>query len=282
MAYPAKVFKIMIASPGDVEKERQIARDVIHEWNAVNSEHRRIVLLPIGWETHSVPEMGERPQEIINRQILRDCDMLIAAFWTRLGTPTGTSKSGTVEEIEEHIAAGKPTMIYFSSQPVTLESVDSDQYQRLRDFRDTCEKRGLIEKYESLSEFRAKLTRQLSQATINKLAGEPITDDAVGQDQNATQNTPQLSALAREMLTAAAHDPNGDILRLGMMGGTVIQSNGIAFAKLGDARSEAEALAALEQLEEVGLIRDRGYKREIFTLTDSGFRAADQVGEPNR
>src|SRR5258708_18293745 len=220
MSYTAKVFKIMIASPGDVEKERQLAREVIHEWNAVNSEHRRIVLLPLGWETHSVPEMGERPQEIINRQILRDCDVLIAAFWTRLGTPTGTAQSGTVEEIEEHLAAGKPAMIYFSSQPVTPESVDVVQYQRLRDFRDSCEKKGLIEKYESLSEFRAKLTRQIAQAAINNLAGGDINGQHVDDDQSAPPTTPQLSELARKILTTAAHDPGGDILKLEMLAGT--------------------------------------------------------------
>lgn len=144
--------------------------------------------------------------------------------------------SGTVEEIEEHLAAGKPAMIYFSSQPVTPESVDVDQYRSRRDFRDTCEKRGLIEKYESLSEFRAKLTRQLTQAAISNLAGEPITDDAVGQGQHAIQDIPRLSALAMEMLTAAAHDPSRDILKLAMLGGTMIQLNGTAFAKPGDAR----------------------------------------------
>ena len=30
-----------------------------------------------------------------------------------LGSPTGVSASGTVEEIEEHLRAGKPAMIYF-------------------------------------------------------------------------------------------------------------------------------------------------------------------------
>lgn len=60
----------------------------------------------------SGPAHARRPQEIINKQVLRNCDLLIAVFWTRLGTPTGGSTSGTVEEIREHIATGKPAMIY--------------------------------------------------------------------------------------------------------------------------------------------------------------------------
>ena len=71
MSYPATVFRIMIASPSDVEAERKIIRDVIHQWNAMHSKATSLVLLPVGWETHSAPEMGDRPQEIINKQIQR-------------------------------------------------------------------------------------------------------------------------------------------------------------------------------------------------------------------
>ena len=73
MSYPATVFSVMIASPGDVGAERAIVREVIAEWNAVHAKTRSTVLLPVGWETHSVPEMGAHPQEIINRQVLAQC-----------------------------------------------------------------------------------------------------------------------------------------------------------------------------------------------------------------
>ncbi|TOH23138.1 DUF4062 domain-containing protein, partial [Vibrio parahaemolyticus] len=62
MSYNARVFNVMIASPGDVASERSIIRDVIYEWNAVHSSSRNIVLLPIGWESHSSPEMGHSAQ----------------------------------------------------------------------------------------------------------------------------------------------------------------------------------------------------------------------------
>ena len=80
MSYGANVFNVMIASPGDVASERSIIRDVIYEWNAVHSNLRKIVLLPIGWESHSSPEMGASPQSIINRQILLKCDLLIGVY----------------------------------------------------------------------------------------------------------------------------------------------------------------------------------------------------------
>ncbi len=118
MSYFATVFKVMIASPGDVAAERSVIRELLTEWNVVNADSRKIVLLSVGWETHSVPEMGNRPQEIINKQILHGCDLLIGVFWTRIGTATGNFASGTVEEIEEHVKTGKPAMLYFSASPV--------------------------------------------------------------------------------------------------------------------------------------------------------------------
>jgi len=77
MSYLATVFNVMIASPGDVQLERKVAREVIHEWNAIHSMSRKIVLQPVGWETNVAPLMGDRPQAIINAQILKNSDLLI-------------------------------------------------------------------------------------------------------------------------------------------------------------------------------------------------------------
>jgi hypothetical protein len=167
MSYDARVVKVMIASPGDVSTERQAVREILNEWNSIHSEDRGLVLLPIGWETHSTPAMGDRPQAIINKQILANCDLLVAMFWTRIGSPTGNAVSGTVEEIEEHLRVGKPAMLYFSSALVCPDSVDEEQYRALKEFKQECYKRGLVEAYDSVGEFRDKFSRQLSQ-TINR------------------------------------------------------------------------------------------------------------------
>ena len=89
MSYISRVFNVMIASPGDVVSERTIIRDVIYVWNEVHSESRNIVLMPIGWESHSSPEMGGSPQAIINKQVLYKCDFLVGVFWTRIGRAKG-------------------------------------------------------------------------------------------------------------------------------------------------------------------------------------------------
>ena len=97
MAYQVTVYKVLIASPSDVVHERKAIPEVIGSWNATHSEDYGVILMPVMWETHSTPGMGDRPQAILNKQLVASCDLLVWAFWTRIGTYTGVAESGTVE-----------------------------------------------------------------------------------------------------------------------------------------------------------------------------------------
>ena len=277
MSYQATVFRVMIASPSDVEEERDVVRAVLSEWNDVNSEKRSIVLLPVGWETHSTPEMGDRPQAIINRQ-LRDCDLLVGVFGARIGTPTGEYVSGTVEEIEEHIRAGKPTMLYFSTGPVERENLGSGQYAELEKFRESCKTRGLLVEYGDTGDFRAKFYRQIQlKLNDNKCftsVSEPASELSSEPEREAP-DLPTLSKEAQEMLTEIGHDSDGHLTRVEIRKGLMIQSNGKEFVGDWDPRKRALWEGAIEELESHGLIKDRGYKREVFGITREGFRAAE-------
>ena len=277
MPYHATVFKIMIASPRDVAGERTVIREVLAEWNAIHSDTRRLVLLPVAWETHSSPGMGDRPQAIINKQILKDCDLLIGVFWTRIGTATGEYASGTVEEIEEHIKAGKPVMLYFSAAPVHPDSVDPKQYEALKNFKDSCRSRGLLESYVDINDFKSKFYRQLQL----KLKQERyfLKHSAPTGDGDATESSipdvPILSREAQTLLKEAAHDPNGRLLRILSLEGLVIQTNGKGFVEKNNPRSGAIWEGAVADLEAAHLIADRGYKREVFGITREGYEVAE-------
>lgn len=278
MPYRATVYNVMIASPGDITLERQMARDVILEWNAIHSDDRRIVLMPMGWETHSSPVTGDRPQGIINEQILEPADLLIAIFWTRLGSPTGEAPSGTVEEIEKHVEAGKPAMVYFSSTPVLPDSVDEVQYTALKQFRDKLENTSLYETYESRGEFREKLTRQLAQTVIRNFApdsAEVDDDDAVV----TPPVTPSLSDAAKRLLLEVSEDQHGLVLMARHLGGMLVQTNGKNFVEQGNPRSEAMWEDAIRELCEITLFQERGQKGEIFSITNQGYRVADLLRE---
>jgi nucleoside 2-deoxyribosyltransferase len=167
----ATVLEVLIASPGDVAAARDLIEDTLHDWNAAHSRTSGVVLQPIRWETHARPEMGDRPQAIINRQIVDSADLLIGVFWTRLGTDTGVASSGTAEEIGRFVASGKPVALYVSEEPAQLDKIDLDQYQRLKLFRAGIEKSGLLATYSSAADLRVKLARHVAQ-TVNALIAE--------------------------------------------------------------------------------------------------------------
>lgn len=162
MSFKAEVYRVLIASPGDTEDERRIIPDVINDWNAASSEKAGIILMPVKWETHSTPALGNRPQEIINQQIVNSADLLVGIFWTRIGTQTGKYISGTVEEIEQFINKNKPVMLYFSEAPINPNRIDVEQFTILKSFKDSMRSQGLTESYLDLIDFRNKFTRQLS------------------------------------------------------------------------------------------------------------------------
>ena len=278
MSYTANTFNVMIASPGDVASERAIIRDVVYEWNAVHSGTRKIVLLPVGWETHSSPEMGAPAQQIINRQVLNKCDLLVGVFWTRLGTPTEKHLSGTVEEIEEHIASDKPAMLYFSSQPVAMDTVDLDQIQKLKAFKQSCQSRGLYEGYDSYAEFKEKFYRHL-QLKVNEHPLFQVGDVSLADTTIVESRTriPALSQEARVLLKEASQDSGGTIIHARYIGGTAIQTNGKNLIPSNDRREVAKWEEALEQLRSYELVADRGHKGEVFEITNLGYQIADMI-----
>ena len=187
MAYNSKVYRILIASPSDVEEEREIISRVIQEWNDLHSYNRKVVLLPLKWETHSAPQMGMRPQEIINKEVVDYCDMAVGVFWTRIGSHTGEYQSGTIEEIERVGKDGKIVMLYFSNAKVDLESVDLEQYKKLKDFKKKTYPNGLVENYKSTLDFRDKFSKQLEIKLRQLISEEQDTDNLAKFD-----NSPKL------------------------------------------------------------------------------------------
>ncbi|QGM93241.1 DUF4062 domain-containing protein [Methylocystis rosea] len=161
MSYNSRVYRILIASPSDVEEEREIVVRAIQEWNDLHSYNRKVTLLPLRWETHTAPEFGTRPQEVINRAIVDNCDLLVGIFWTRIGSPTGSAESGTLEEIDRVGKAGKPIMLYFSKVGVDPDLLEFPQLEKLKRFKENSYPKGLLENYKSLSEFHDKFARQL-------------------------------------------------------------------------------------------------------------------------
>jgi hypothetical protein len=273
----------------DVAAERQVVREAVHYWNEILADDRRVVLFPVGWETM----MGDRPQAVINKQVLKDCDLLVAVFWTRLGSPTGEAASGTVEEIEGHRKADKPTMIYSSNAPVRPDSIDEAQYRALRELRAYCEANGLIETFESMSELQDKFRWQLFQLVLSRWANAGLDQTASGAAKSdeldiekeakwyaratVSDRPPMLSDDAWALLREAAKDKHGTILRTRTMSGLSVGTNGREFVEdRQNPKVEARWESVVRELVDEGLIQDRGYKNEVFAVTHKGYAAAER------
>lgn len=277
MAYQATVVRVFIASPGDVPDERDAIRSVVADWNAVHSLSRKIILEPVGWESHAVPRMGARPQAIINSQLLAEADILIAVFWTRLGTATGEYASGTVEEIEEHIKSGKPAMIYFSDAPVRMDSVDEKQFAALRSFRSSLLERGLTDSYDDQSQFRQKLTNHLA-SLLNEAQFIETSGPSIESQGDSAFVPSESGGLSNEGLSFIVEVCKGDgrAMMVRHLGGVHIQA-GRTVLDTSTPRFRATWQGVVEELLYEGYLAHVGHKGEMFEATDKAFKLCESL-----
>jgi hypothetical protein len=145
LGYDARVYRVTVASPAEVAGERDLVREVVHDWNATSSLSRKVALLTVSWDTDVAPVSGARSP-------MKDSDLLIAVFWTRMGA--------AADEIREHLAAGKSAMIYFCTAAPT-GPVDADQQAGLKSFRAQCKELGLVQLFENTAQLKDLFGRQL-------------------------------------------------------------------------------------------------------------------------
>jgi hypothetical protein len=273
MSFRANVFKVMIASPGDVSEERKIVTDEIYRWNDANASARQIVLLPVKWETHSTPQMGGHPQAIINRQLLEDADIVIGIFGTRIGTPTEEFVSGTVEEIKKHVAAGKTAKVYFSDVPIPPSELNPTQYAFVQAFRDECKSMGLYATFSSTQdfgrEFSHHLSIELNQGRYRWLASP---EESVSGGREIV-----LSREESRLLKAAVGD-DGSIIFSDSNDGYGMTVGEEVFCD-GTPRSSAKWRAILRNLIDLDAVEQ--LSEGIYRVTARGYEIADQMEASN-
>ena len=181
--YLAKVYKIMIGSPSDINEEIQIAKNVIHRWNVINSEYRKRVLLPLHWSDNAYPLSGEHPQKTIDKTVVVKSDLLICIFCSRLGSPTDTHSSGSLEEIDEHIKAGKDVMMFFKKNvPTPQNARDIEQLQKLISYKNSIQSSNLWWEYNDVGDFENLLREKLALYVNDKWLSSDNEKDAVAEE----------------------------------------------------------------------------------------------------
>jgi hypothetical protein len=174
-AHPQQGFlvRLFIASPSDVAEEREAAVRVVTDWNAAHSLRRKALIEAVRMETHAQAALGDHPQTIINRQLLDRCNLLIAIFWSRLGSPTPKAASGTVHEIMEFAKRKGPenVLLYFSQKDYP-NSVDPDELKRVKEFQKRMQIEGLYIAFADVRDFAAEFRQQLEMRMDDLLIAE--------------------------------------------------------------------------------------------------------------
>lgn len=158
MPQPMTGVLVVIASPGDAAEERATVRDALADWNISRGRREGVSLLPWLWERHVVPRMGDRPQALINSQVVDQADIVVAFFDSKLGSATGVDVSGTAEEINRGIDMGKPVHVYFSEEDLPRD-VDEEQLAALRAFQKELQERGVLGSYSDSKDLAAQVVR---------------------------------------------------------------------------------------------------------------------------
>ena len=177
------IYRIFVASPSDVTPERECLDGVISEVNQLNGKSKGIRFELIRWETHTYPDIGTDSQEVINKQIGKDYDIFLGIMWSRAGTATLRSQSGTIEEFENayKIHCSNPDkiniMFYFKDTPIKLTEIDPNQLNLIKNFRTKLKENGvLFRSFESIEEFK-KLVRMNLSLLIDDLTREDSSEE---------------------------------------------------------------------------------------------------------
>jgi hypothetical protein len=177
MPLKTQTFRVLIASPSDMPEERDAAVSAISDWNDLHAADELVVLLPVRWETHATPESNTRPQAAINGQLVQSCDALIGMFWTKLGSVTGVASSGTVEEIDQFVAARKPALLYFSARPIDPSKINLTEQRKLRAFKAATQQNALTGTFDSPADLHKKLLKDLTREVRKWKSQHPVRRD---------------------------------------------------------------------------------------------------------
>ena len=185
----ADVLRIVVASPSDVQPERDALSGVVDELNRGIAEERGLRLELVRWETDAYPGFHpEGPQGLIDAILrIEDCDILIGIFWKHFGTPVSDAGSGTAHEFQRAYEAWQQhqrphIMMYFNQRAYTPKTPEeAEQWTKVLAFRASFPKEGLWWSYRGKAQFETLVRRHLTQVIRQEL--RPSSGSASPRDQ---------------------------------------------------------------------------------------------------
>lgn len=178
---PQEVYHVFLASPGDMNEERQLVRRFFEDFNQQIAQTLGVRFEVIDWENYSSVGIG-RPQELITSQTLErysnSLALVIGLMGQRFGFPTGEYESGTEEEFEWALASyrehGFPEIKWFfrcirefkapADSPTAIEEA-LEQWKKVQEFKRRLEKGQpnlFYKEFRDTAHFRDVLQQDLS------------------------------------------------------------------------------------------------------------------------
>lgn len=183
------VCRLMISCPSDVKTEIEIIKSVVENINDSIGMAMDVFVKTLHWKRNVMPEAGDCPQNLINKQILDKADVIIAIFGNKMGSPTQKYDSGTIEEIEQAIKDGKQVFVYFSDKPVRKSEINAEEEKKIQAFKDKYKDRGIYVVYSSDAEFNENVSLNLTRYLVAEFSKEANSidektrfDDAISQN----------------------------------------------------------------------------------------------------
>ncbi|SIR97142.1 Methyltransferase domain-containing protein [Haladaptatus litoreus] len=194
MPTESTVYRVLLAMPSEITAERQVAKDVVLNWNASIGRQQNIYLGPV--DANHV--------DVSRSDLADEIDIVLGAFWTTVdaGTASGESLADAVQRlaIEEDL----PAVIGFSERDIPPNRLDPEQYERLQEFRDDCRSTGYFT-YVDQEEYEEQLTNALARTMDQLLSSSDCVSNTAEEHEGPSEYDPEVDH-DRLQLSAAMHE----------------------------------------------------------------------------
>jgi hypothetical protein len=182
-----KVYKCLVASPGDTAEERRICEKIFDELNHNIGEKFGFIIERRMWEHNTRPSFGDYSQAVVSEQLGNDYDIFIGIMYKKFGTETKIAGSGTEEEFlnaykrllnKEKVEI----MFYFNDEPSKISEINIEELNKVNEFRrKIANLGGYYWTYLGIKDFEKVLRSQLSNyfLSINKISPEKTQKNEV-------------------------------------------------------------------------------------------------------
>ena len=195
---------------------------------------------------------------------------MVCIFGTRLGSPTDTEISGTVEEIKEHRKAGKDVMVFFKMSVDDISAVNPQQLQKTKEFKESIKNNVLWQEFSDAKDFEKKFADAL-QLYINN-------DWRIESEHEVYENI-EFSDDEKEVLKKWTNSRNANCYTSGVIGGVYYVFGDYQY-RANYGKEEAMFDDFIERLSKAGYIdleKYDKYGKPVYKLKKAAYDYVDKL-----